>query len=388
MKIAIIGTRGVPSKYGGFETFAEEVSTRFVKLGYKTVVYGRPEYYSESEKNSQYKGIRTVYLNSIKIKQFETILHSLKCTFHSIFIEKVDAVILCNVANSLNLPILKIFGKKVLINVDGLEWKRNKWSRTAKTVFKLFERIGAFFGKKNIVTDSMEISKYYKEKFDVTAKFIPYGGKILQSSDTIPVTDMEKRFGIKKDEYFLQITRFVPENNVYHILKNFIKSKTKKKFLLVGGDHYHGKYCSKIKQISKKDDRILLTGFIYDKKLIDTLLYNTFAYIHGNEVGGTNPALLQAMGGENIIFSIDTVFNKEVLKSTGIYFERSGYDLEKKINILEENPESSETLPGQAIKNLRINYNWDNIARRYLEGLGVSNVTALKKNHAKGKKIL
>jgi len=369
MKIAIIGTRGIPGKYGGFETFAEKISERFVKSGFATIVYGRSEYYSESEKNSHYKGIKTVYLNTIRIKQFETIIHSIKCTLHSIFIEKVNCVILCNVASSINLPILKIFGKRVVINVDGLEWKRNKWSRMAKTVFKIFERISVLFGKKNIITDSLAISEYYKKKFGISATFIPYGGQILRKKDTLPISDLEKKYNFKKGEYFLQITRFVPENNVYYILKNFIRSKTKKKFILIGGDHYHGKYCSKIKKICKKDNRIILTGFIYDKKEIDTLLFNAFAYIHGNEVGGTNPALLQAMGGGHIVFSIDTVFNREVLKSTGIYFNKSGYDLGQKIDLLENNPESGEQLPGLALKNLRINYSWDRISERYLKKL-------------------
>lgn len=367
MKIAIIGTRGIPAKYGGFETFAEEISKRFAKEGNITFVYGRKKYYEENEMNPEFNGVKTIYLKSVDIKQIETISHTLFSFIHFILKNKPDAVILCNVANVFIIPFLKFFHIKTLINVDGLEWKRDKWNWFGKSFYKLCERIAIMFAKRSIIVDSKEIGRYFKNKYKINPTYISYGAKIIKEEDENNQNDILNQFKIKKNNYFLQITRFVPENNVDLVIKAFKKVNTDKKLVVVGGDNYKSKYYKNILRESKEDVRIILPGFIYDKNIIDTLLFNAYAYIHGNQVGGTNPALLQAMGANNVVLAIDTLFNREVLRYAGYFFNKNTEDTQKTINQvlkLEENDLNNNRLKAKKI--IQRYYDWDKVANSYL----------------------
>jgi len=365
MKIAILGTRGIPAKYGGFETFAEELSQRLAALGNEVWVYGRKNYYNEKELVKDYKGTKLVFLNSIKIRYFETALHTLFSALHIILKNRVNCVILCNNANFFVIPLLRLFSIKVFVNVDGLEWKRKKWGILGKFLHKAGERLTVLFNGKRIIVDSKVIGSYYSEKYKIRPIYLTYGAKIIKE-DEIDENILEK-FGLYPGEYFLQITRFVPENNVLLTVEAFKKIKTHKKLVLIGGDYYNSSYSKEIKSKAEKDNRVILPGFIYDKRIIDTFLYYSFAYIHGNEVGGTNPSLLQAMGGGNIIIAIDTSYNREVLGDIGLYFNNLRTLIDSFKESLEMNPDDRDYRIKREVERIRRDFDWDKIAQGYMD---------------------
>jgi glycosyltransferase involved in cell wall biosynthesis len=370
MRIAIIGTRGIPAKYGGFETFAEEIATRMAERGHSVVVYGRRAYYSESERKRFYKGVRTIYLNALGIRQAETFSSGLMSVLHLLLTGKSEAAIICNCANGFHIPLLKLAGVNVLINVDGLEWQRDKWGRLSKMMHRLAERITVWTGRRNIVVDSAAIGDYYRTRYGIAPHFISYGAPVLPRPAGGDVPPALRRIGVEPGGYLLQITRFVPENNVLPIVEAFRRSPLQKKLVLVGGDTARTPYVRRIADLAASDARIVLPGFIYDSDDIAALLTHAWAYIHGNEVGGTNPALLQAMGAGNAVLAADTVFNREVLGPDGMFFQKNAADVREKLARMAQLSKNDMLEMGRrAQTRVAARYNWDDVTDKYLREL-------------------
>ena len=355
MKIALIGTRGIPAKYGGFETCAEALSSRLVQKGHEVCVYGRSGYYKEKPK--EYLGVRLVYLTEINIKFFETLCHTFFSLIHSIW-KKYDILFVFNSANSPLLIIPRLLRKNLVLHVDGLEWKRGKWGFLGRKYHKFAEWIAAKLSI-NLISDSGEIQRYYRTKYKKDTRFISYGADI-QFSRNRSILD---QFGLEPRQYFLQITRFEPENNPLLSIRAFELIKTDKKLVVVGGVKYQTKYSEEIH--ATKDKRIKFLGFIYDKDILRELLCNCFTYIHGNEVGGTNPALLEAMGSGCFVICRDVPFNREILQNTGIYFAKDVDDLKEKLIWSLENRDSIERMGEQSREIIRKKYNWNFILEKY-----------------------
>ena len=355
MKIAFIGTRGIPARYGGFETFAEELSKRLVEKGHEVCVYGRSGYYEEKPK--EYLGVRLVYLPQLNIKFFETLSHTFVSLIHSMW-KKYHILFVVNSANSPLLILPRLFGKRVVLHVDGLEWKRGKWGFFGKKYQKFAEWMATKISIP-LIADSSEIQKYYQDNYGRETSCVSYGASI-QFSKNKSILD---RFGIFPQEYFLQITRFEPENNPLLSVKAFELTNTDKKFVFVGGVRYQTKYSEGIYSI--RDKRIKFLGFLYDRDVLRELLCNCYAYIHGNEVGGTNPALLEAMGSGCFVICRDVSFNRKILQDTGIYFKKEIQDLKEKLFWSLQNEDLIKKLGEESRQIIQKKYNWDHILEKY-----------------------
>lgn len=357
MKIALIGTRGVPANYGGFETCVEELGKRLVERGHEVTVYCRHSYYQERPET--YLGMKLVYLPNMKRKALDTLSHSFLSVLHAAF-QSFDVLMVFNAANSPVLFLPRLLGKKIAINTDGLEWKRGKWGSVARQYYKMSEWLATRLANR-IVADSTGISDYYAATYQVPSTNIAYGAQLSTSKNPA----LLDKLGLTPGGYFLQITRFEPENNPLLTIKAYRKLQTEKKLVLVGGVPYPSDYSRSI--AVEADQRVILPGFIYDKDLLNELWCNCFAYVHGNEVGGTNPALLQTMGSGCFTIAVDVPFSHDVLQDSGIFFRKSPDDLAAKMRWALDNAGRLETFKTKASQRIAAEYTWDKVTDGYEE---------------------
>lgn len=357
MKIAMIGSRGVPANYGGFETFYEELGKRLVEKGHEITVYCRDSYYPE--KLESYLGMKLVYLPNIKKKSLDTLSHTFFSILHAIR-QPCDILMICNAANSPLLLIPRLLGKRIVINTDGLEWKRGKWGKFAKTYYKVCERISTILAHR-VVADSRGIQEYYSSEYNAKTIFIPYGAYLSESRNP----ELIERFNIKPKEYFLQITRFEPENNPLLTIQAYKRLNTNKKLLIIGGVPYESDYLKSIYKEVAGHSNIILPGPIYDNELLNEIWCNCFAYIHGNEVGGTNPALLQTMASGCFTIAIDVSFSHDVLNDSGIFFEKNAISLAKQMHWALNHEQELAVYKDKACERIRLHYSWDKVTDNY-----------------------
>lgn len=355
MKIAFLGTRGIPAQYGGFETCAEEVAKGLVKEGHEVWVYCRSGYYKK--RPTEYQGVKLVYIPEPRSKSFETLWHTFKSILHSVW-RRFDILFVFNSGNTPFLLIPLLLRKKIVLHMDGLEWKREKWGTLGRNYHKFAEKLAAKLPVE-IISDSMELKKYYRQQYKKTSHYIPYGAPLKNSQDP----SILRQFYLKPQEYFLQITRFEPENNPLLTVRAFERVETDKKLVLVGGAKYPTPYSQQI--YITKDNRVEFLGFVYDKDIIRELYCNCYSYIHGNEVGGTNPALLEAMASGCFVICRNVPFNREVLEGCGIYFEKNPADLAKKISWCLENPDQIHRVKPKSREIITERYTWESVVKKY-----------------------
>lgn len=355
LKIALIGTRGVPANYGGFETCVEEIGKRLVEKGHDVTVYCRKSYYEDDL--DTYHGMKRVCLPNLESKSLDTMSHTCVSAWHALF-KNFDVYMVFNAANSPFIMPLRLFGKKIAINTDGLEWKRSKWGLLGRSFYKISEKIACLVANR-IVTDSRGMRNYYLQSHNTDSTEIAYGAYVQECSKPIKLKGM----GLEPGEYFLQITRFEPENHPLLTIKAFKKLNTDKKLVLIGGNPYPNEYTKQIEQ--EGGENIILPGFIYDKEILKELWCCSFAYIHGNSVGGTNPALLQAMASGCFTMAFDIPFNRDVLSDCGIYYERSVESLAEKMHWALNNENKLDDYRKKAQQRIKDIYSWDKIADQY-----------------------
>jgi glycosyltransferase involved in cell wall biosynthesis len=358
MNIAIMGIRGIPANYGGFETFAEELSTRLVERGHDVTVYGRSN--NINHKGKYYRGVRLVILPTIRHKYFDTVAHTLLCVCHSLT-QDYDAILICNSANAIFSWIPRVKRIPVALNVDGLEWKRAKWNALGKAFYKMSEWL-ATFCVNEVVTDARDIEKYYLEKFNKRSTYIPYGAPVGR----VETDEVLRRFNLKPKEYVLYVSRFEPENNPHRVVKAFEQVKTDLKLVMVGDAPYSNDFIREVK--STKDPRIIFTGYVFGQGYRE-LQSNAYFYIQGTEVGGTHPALLEGMGHGNCILANDVPEHREVLGNAGYFFKTGTNgdcsDLRGKMQYLLDNPQLVAQTGHQAQARIQEHYTWDRITERY-----------------------
>lgn len=355
MKIAIIGTRGIPARYGGFETCAEKIAEYLAMRGHKILVTCRSYLYPD--KPEIHQGIKLIYPACIRGKVTETFSH----TFFSIIktiIWNPDVILMFNAANSILATIAKIYKKKVVINVDGLEWKRKKWGFVGKTYFK-FSSFFSVVIADYVIADSLEISRYYQSRFCRSTIFIPYGADIFYSKNP----HILDNFGLKPGNYFFTGSRLEPENNQDLMIKEYQNLNINIPFAIAGNIHNSSRYVKKLKSMAS--DKIRFIGPVYNKQTYMELQANSLAYIHGNEVGGTNPALLSAMGCGATIFALDVPFNREVLNNCGIYFTKEPGSLSNVIKQFLEKPARFSDSGEKTRERVKKFYNWQNVGEKY-----------------------
>ena len=359
LKIAIIGSRGYPYVYSGYETLVKELSERLSKKGHFVRVYCHSSLFIKKPKFVN--GIELVYTPSIETKYLSQIINSFFSFIHICF-SNVDIVLVLNSANGPFGILTKIFRKKTCINVDGLEWLRPKWKGLGSIYFKWASKMSTLFYDQ-IINDSDEMSKVYLNLFKRHSKVIAYGANIRKSKNL----EVISKWDIKKKEFYLVIGRLIPDNNADLIINGFLKSNSKKKLVIVGDVPYKDSYSSNLKKII--DERLVFTGYIEDQDILAELYRSCYVYVHGHEFGGTNPTMIKAMAYGCAILALDTVFNKEMLQKEkfGLFFKKERLSITNQIQYCEKEKLIIEKLRKQSINGITKKYDWDWVTRQYLE---------------------
>ena len=299
-----------------------------------------------------------VYLPSIETKNLTTPSHTLFCVLDVLF-RQVDIMLVTNVANSLHCIIPRCFGKKVAINVDGVEWRRSKWSQLGRKYFYLNARLAGTICPDGVITDAVAMQKIYFEEFGTRSVSIAYGANLETSTDP----SVLQRYGLKPFQYYLVASRLVPENNAGLIVKGFEQSKTERLLVIAGDANYRSEFVDSLKRT--RDPRVIFLGHVDNSDHVKELHCNCFAYIHGHSVGGTNPALLKALGYGNCVLALDNPFNREVIEDCGILFGNDPSDLAKHLDRIESFPEEAASYRRKAPSRILVEYTWDHITDQY-----------------------
>jgi glycosyltransferase involved in cell wall biosynthesis len=357
LRIAIFGGRGIPSTYSGTETFFIELAPRLVERGHDVIVYCRKSLYED--RPSKYRGVRLIYLPSLETKNLGTFTHTLACMF-DVLHRDVDAMLVTNVANTIHCIIPRIFRKKCALNVDGVEWKRGKWGPVGKLYFYVNAWLSGKILPRGIITDADAMRKLYLEEFGTRSARIAYGANIESSTDPSVV----RQYGLEPGNYYLIASRLVPENNAGMIIEGFQKASKRRLLAIAGDANYRSQFVNDLKV--NAGDRIRFLGHVDNSEHVKELHCNAYAYIHGHMMGGTNPALLKALGYGNCILAHANAFNAEVLGNYGLLF-RSADDLAEKIRLIEEDPVLAQDYRRRAPERIRAVYNWERITDQYEE---------------------
>lgn len=366
--IAIIGSRGIPNNYGGFEGFTETLSENLVKNGYK--VYVSCEHPGEKSCTNTLNGVNLFYF-PIKHPKYSIMgmIYEVLYDVYSLFKASImaDQVYMLGYSASLFFFIPKLFGKTLYLNPDGFEWKRAKFNSSLKFLLKISEKMGSFWADK-IIADSKGIKEYYDKKYNIESNYIAYGAseipRVKWDNEKLP--DVLKHGIISNSDYWLSVARLEPENNIHTIIEGYIKSDTKKSLIIVG-NYDSPQYMEYINNIIDKhggDKKIVFTGGIYDHDTLNMLRQNCFAYLHGHSVGGTNPSLLEAMVMKNVVLAHDNQFNREVCEDSALYFMDPD-ELKVRINMVENNTDNYLELKSKAFLRVKNEYSWDKIFALY-----------------------
>jgi len=355
LRIALIGTRGIPAAYGGFETAVEEVGRRLVERGHRVLVYGR----DAGTAGDVHLGMRRVTLPAVRQKALETLSHTALSTMHAVTRARPDAAFVFNAANSPFLPLLRARRIPVALHMDGLEWRRSKWGPRGKAYYRAAESFGVRQADA-IIADAPGIADYYDHQFGVGSEMIRYGAPLLDEAST----DGIRELGLESGGYHLVVARFEPENHVREIVEGYAASAATKPLVVVGSAPYAAEYTADIDRIAAADPRIRLLGAVYDQDLLDALYHHAFTYLHGHSVGGTNPSLLRAMGAGTAVIAFDVGFNREVLDGQGWYFAGPS-DVATAVDAAEEDASAVETTGLRLRDRAAEAFSWDDVAAAY-----------------------
>lgn len=354
MRIAILGTRGIPANYGGFETFTEHLSTRLVTRGHDVTVYCRAHY--TSPRQIEYQGVRLKVLPTIRHKYFDTIVHTFLSALHAMP-KRFDAALICNAANAPFAPILRLAGTPVALNVDGLEHKRKKWNAIARNYYLLAEKLATILPTET-VTDARVIQEYYQARYRVSSTMIAYGAEVERRPD--PTV---RRWRVEPNRYVLYVSRLEPENNAQMVIEAFKRVRTAHKLLIVGDAPYAHDYIQDLKARARRDKRIVFTGFVFGRDY-RALQQNAYCYIHATEVGGTHPALLEAMGFGNCVLTLSAPENIEAVGDAGITYADEN-DLANKLQRVLRDGSLVHSYRNRAQARVQEMYDWNYVVDRY-----------------------
>lgn len=351
----MIGTRGIPAAYGGFETAVEEIGRRLVDRGHSVLVYGR----TAGDEGDYFLGMRRVTLPSVRQKALETLSHTALSAAHAVTRARPDVAFVFNAANSPFVPLLRARGIPVALHMDGLEWKRAKWGPRGRAYYRWAEQSGVRTADA-LIADAPGIADYYTHQFGAPTEMIRYGAPILESASAKGI----EKLGLTAGDYHLVVARFEPENHVREIVEGYTKSDATKPLVVVGAAPYAAEYTEGIAQIAVSDSRIHLLGGVYDQKLLDALYFHAYTYVHGHSVGGTNPSLLRAIGAGTPVIAYDVGFNREVLGGAGHFFSNAA-DVARAVEAVEADPATNETEGVGLRERARAEFSWDAVSAEY-----------------------
>ena len=371
LKIAIAGTRGIPARYGGFETFADELSKRLVARGHEVAVYCREPGNQESgvggrsvsvssptpDTRHPTPGVTRIVLPALRHKYFETVSHTFLSGLDALR-RDFDVVLLCNAANAFVLPLLRAARIPVAINVDGIERHRRKWNVAGKLVYAIGESFSALFANK-VVADANVIADYYRSRYGIEPVTIPYGAEFPSEDDS----DVLERLGIEADNYILYVSRFEPENNPLEVVEAYEKLANAPPLIMLGAASYARDLDAALQRHAS--DRILFPGALYGRDY-RTLQRNALIYIQATEVGGTHPAMIEAMASGGCVLAHDTPENREVGGDAVGYFTlRPSQTLSGTLREFLESPVLREQLRLTARARAGEKYSWTAVTDAY-----------------------
>lgn len=355
LTIAMVGTRGVPAAYGGFETAVEEVGRRLVERGHTVTVYTR----GSATRENEYLGMKLVHLPAVPQKQLETLSHTGLSVLHLGTRRRPDAAFVFNAANSPFLPLLRMRNVPVALHMDGLEWRRSKWGPRGRAYYRGAEQFGVRMADA-LIADAPGIAEYYQHQFGAPTELIRYGAPILDDVSIERLAELD----VTPRGFHLVVARFEPENHVLEIVQGYRDSAAQLPLVVVGSAPYSAEYTQKIHQAANGDPRIRLVGGIYDQELLDALYAHAFSYGHGHSVGGTNPSLLRAMGAGTPVIAFDVPFNRETLNNEGWFF-RTASEAGAQF-VAAEADSSVAAASGEAVQErARTSFRWDDVASAY-----------------------
>lgn len=357
-KVAILGHRGIPNAYGGFETLAEELATCLVGLGCKVAVYCRKNYFKD--RPAEYKGASLIYLPTITKKSLDTFFHTFISTLHVVFKNTADTVIVVNVGNVPSALLAKILGKKVILCVDGLDWQRRKWGKVARTYLRLCSYF-AGISSHEVVTDAASVQDFYLKERKVQSTHIPYGTEIETAE---PEYDVLKEYNLEYKKYFTYVARFEPENNPVLVVKAHAASKSPYPLVMIGDNRYNKDFVDEIKSAAGKN--VIFTGYLFGSRY-KQLVKNSLASVRAAEVGGLSPVVIEAMGRSSCIIANDKPENREPLGDAGLFFNLNIEDLAKQFDIISKNPQLAIDLGKKAAQRAMVLYSWDKIGYEYFK---------------------
>jgi len=356
LRIAMLGTRGVPASYSGFETCVEELGARLAARGHDVTVYCRVPHITSP--GTAYRGMRLVKLPTIRSKHLDTIVHTLLSSLHAL-VRRYDIALYFNVGNSPVAWIPRIAGQRVVLNVDGLDWKRKKWGRFARWYIRSCERWATRVPHR-MVTDSRRVEQYYRERHGVASTYIAYGAEPTERS---PGPHL-RRHGLEPRRYVLFVGRLVPENCAHHLVEAFPGLATDMRCVIVGDAPYSAAYIRALRATT--DPRVVFTGFLFGDGYRE-LLSNAYCFVETSEVGGTHPALLEAMAAGRAVVVNDTPENLETIGNVGFSYPGAmgAAGLRTVLERLLKDPAFVTEQGARGLERVRAHYSWAGVTDAY-----------------------
>lgn len=357
MKVAMMGTRGVPAHYGGFETAVEEIGSGLAALGHEVVVYCR----GQENAGAEYRGMQRVVLPAMKRKQLETLSHTGLAALHALR-HRPDVALVFNAANAPWVAALRAAGIPTALHIDGHDSRRAKWSGLGKRYYTQATRWGSKVASE-VIVDSAAIKHELEDLYGLKSTFIAYGAR-HSAVDPARADELLIEQGLTRRGYHLAVSRFEPENHVVEILRGYNASSAELPLIVVGFAAYPGAYVAKIEALAAVDTRIRLMGAVWDQELLDTLYGGAMTYLHGHSVGGTNPSLLRAMAQQTPVIAFDCSYNRETTGEHG-HFWGSSYSLHLLLEQVDRKPARFLATVEPAGKRITDHYRWSDVVGKY-----------------------
>lgn len=369
-RIAIIGARGI-GNYGGFETLVSELAPRLHDKGYEVFCSHRMP--DQGDAGTDFKGATLLYfpfrfpMSGVLARGFEALYDWYFAVMCSFFM-KCDVVYCLGTGAGFALPLCRFSHSRLVVNVDGLEWKRAKFSRFQRTLIKLFF-FASYVGAHRLLLDNSRLRDFIPESFVNKASYIPYGAAPVECEDWDPACSLEHakvEDAILPSSYWLVVARLEPDNNIHVIIEGYCRSKSKMPLVIVGSFsslEYERSILSLVRT-APSGKRVVFTGSTYNQARLSMLRCHSHGYIHGHSVGGTNPSLLEAMAARNLIIAHDNVFNREVCSDLALYFNNAT-DLADRIDMIENDGRRFERFQEGVYSRVGKEYRWDDVLVEY-----------------------
>jgi glycosyltransferase involved in cell wall biosynthesis len=359
LRIALLGTRGVPARYGGFETAVEEIGARLVERGHEVTVYCREPFHV----GSSYRGMRRVVLPAFRRKALETITHTGLSALHAMG-RRPDCALVFNAANAPYIAMLRAARVPTALHIDGHDARRAKWRGIGAKYYVAATRWGSALADA-VVVDSRAIQDELRDEFGVRSHFIAYGApeSAVDDRETAALLAEQR---LTPGGYHLVVARFEPENQLLEIIEGYRATASTLPLVVVGFAGYPGDYARAINQAAASDPRVRLTGAIWDQQLLDAMYCGAATYIHGHSVGGTNPSLLRAMAQSTPVLAFDCPYNRETTGGAALFFA-GAQDLADQLQRTEADQAATLRLGLEAGLRAREHYRWPEVTDAFEE---------------------